>query len=725
MCGFKVMANEAADCLQDNEKTDVLAKCLQAYEKLTVDGNSTDAINVGFKIAALYQQNHDYALSNQFLLSLEQSHPKLTNNFLVRHQLLRTMGINHYHSKAYSQSLQSFQQAFDIAEVQQDLLALSKSYNDLGVVYKAQSRFADSLSSYQQSLKIKETLGIDLEIAKSLNNIANVFLLMEKYESAITFHRRSLALFEQFDQQDFDGKEQVIHIKDQIANALSRIGEIDQAIHILEQSIAQTSEWPDHELLLFETHCNLALIYLLHGQTADAFNTINRTQGTKGISSDQKLLRHEVYTAIYMAQTAYTQAESEALSGLRLAQANKNQEQISLFYQRLSDIKQAQGDDTAALNYLNHFIQSHENNLKQNYDTGIKYLQNEIELQVQQKNLSLLQKNNEIQELQIKKQQLVVVSVLLLAGLSALLVWWYIKKKAAEKQQLLKQITYHRQQLDELKTPKQRLEKFFKNSKEPVVCVDQTYRITHMNGAFCQLFALQVETNLQDHLPTLLPAFETAISAITFNKDDLPEQQYVPVNLKQTEQVLMWISVMFHMDNTIVLSLQLNQPEQPTPTESFDLVENSNQINGIVSKLNVLKNNNNILTRDLILQIDQKLKLADSGEDDLGQAYRKSMVELMNSNLEMWRKNTQGDRITLAEQSSVWKVTIDDGRLRTRAMDRYLSLKTLPKTPRWRSVVKTSHYILAECKLSFEQRKHLNERLEVFMVNLKSHTSGI
>lgn len=723
--GSKTMADEGADCLQDNDGVDALALCLMAYEKLIGKGRGQASIKVGFKIAQLYQQQDDFMLSNQFLLSMVEHYPDLTNQFLVRHQLLRTMGINHYYLKAYSQALQSFQQAFDIAQVQQDLLALSKSYNDLGVVYKAQSRFADSLSSYQQSLKIKETLGIDLEIAKSLNNIANVLLLMEKYESAITFHRRSLALFEQFDQQDFDSKEQVIHIKDQIAFALSRSGGVNEAIAILEQLITQASDWPDHELLLFETHCNLAKIYLLNGQIVAAHNAISRTQDTKGISSDQKLLRYEVYTAVYMAEGAFIQAEREGMNGLGLAQSNKNQEQVSLFLKMLSDIKHAQGDDTAALNYLRQFIESHENHLKQNYDTGIRYLQNEIELQVQQKNLGLLQKSNEIQELQIKKQQLLVFSLLLLAGFSALLVWWYFKKKAAEKEQLLRQITYHRKQLNELKAPKQRLENIFKGIKEPMVCVDQNYCITYVNDAFCQLFSVQVDARLTVHLPTLLPVFEAAITGITFNQEDLPQQQYVPVSINEKEQALMWINVMFHMDNTIVLSLQLDQLHQPMPTESYDLVENSNQINGIVSKLNVLKNNYNILTKDLILQINQKLKLADSGVDDIGQAYRKSMVELMNSNLEVWRKNTQGDRITLAEQSTVWKVTIDDGRLRTRAMDRYLSLKTLPKTPRWRSVVKTSHYILAECKLSFEQRKHLNDRLEVFMVNLKAHTSGI
>ncbi len=727
MCYFtlSVHAVEYEDCMDNSDVSNTLDNCLKIIEKLATDETPEKWIEAGFAIAELYQKRQNYEKSNLFLLAMEQQRPELTNQFMVRHRLLRQLGINHHHLKAYSQALQMFQKAFDIAEVQQDLLALSMSLNDLGVVYKAQSRYADSLSSYRQSLKIKETLGVDLEIAKSLYNIANVYLLMEKYDSAVTFYRRSLTIFEKVNQQDFDSKEQLIHIRDQIANSLSRMGDTEQAIEILQQSIIQNESLPDNELLLFETRCNLAMTYLQNDQTQLAYQAINQTKNIDSITSDQKLLRYEVYAEIYLAQSAYTTAEEQAIEGLNLALETKNSEQTSLFYRLLSDINDAQGNDTAALSYLKQFILSHENNLKQTYDTGIKYLQNEIELQQQQKNVSLLQKNNEIQELQIKKQRLVVISILLLAAFSALSVAWFIKKKATERKQLLSQINYHRNRLNEFKAPQKRFESFFKDVSEPLVCIDQAYCITYMNSAFRQLFELPVGSTSHEHLATFLPVFQASIQAITFNKDDLPEQQFVPLHIDETKQVPMWISVMLNMDNTIVFSIQLDQSAPQKPTESYLLIENSNQVDNIMNKLNALKNNNSVLTKDLIFQIDQKLKLADSGVDDLSQAYRKTMVDLMNSNLEVWRKDTQGDRISLAEQSGVWKVTIDDGRLRTRAMDRYFNLKSLPQTPRWRSVVKTSHYILAECKLSFEQRKYLNERLEVFMVNLKAISTGI
>ncbi|WP_395375450.1 tetratricopeptide repeat protein [Marinicella sp. W31] len=719
---------DAAPCLTASYDTasEHLEECIKTFDDVLTSNQHDDLLEVAFKTASLHQQQGNFTASNALLLEVEKNHSELIYDFTTRHRLLRTVGINHYYLKQYSEAQVYFKKAFDLSEVQEDLLKLSQGYNDLGIVYKAQSRFADSLESYMQSLKIKETLGVEPEIGKSLNNIANAYILMGKYESAITYHQRALQLFQKLDQNDFETQEKIIHIKDQIASSLSQIGETESAINILEESIENSIGLPDSSLLLFESYCNLANIYLNTGQPERALQTLNKTELTQGISSDQELLRLEVYSAIFQANDDYTAAESVAIKGLRLAQHDKDQERISLFFRELAAIKQSQGGYQEALEYQTQFIESHESHLQQKYDTGIKFLQNEIELQIQQKNLTVLQKNNEIQELQINKQRLIVFSFILFGIFSALSVWWYLKKKASEKQRLLAQINYHRKQLEQLKAPEQKLADFFADTHEPVVCMDQNNYVSYVNQAFCSFFNVERNVLLNTDMTHTLPQFQGVLQAITFNKEDLPEQQHIEQSFDDQENATIWISVLSFLDNTLALSMQLSDSSKTEPTDVYQVIESANQIEDIVAQLTVLKSkNNDILTKDLIQQIDHKLKLADSGEDDLSAIYRKSMVDLMNSNLEVWRKNTQGDRISLAEKSKVWKVTIDDGRLRTRAMDRYLNLKSLPKTPRWRSVVKTSHYILAECSLNYEQRKYLNDRLEIFMTHLKAHSNAI
>lgn len=95
---------------------------------------------------------------------------------------------------------------------------------------------------------------------------------------------------------------------------------------------------------------------------------------------------------------------------------------------------------------------------------------------------------------------------------------------------------------------------------------------------------------------------------------------------------------------------------------------------------------------------------AQKKEDD----FRFLLVELMNLSLNLWQQQTQLGKVELAEQSGVWKVTIDDGRLRTRALERYLKLERLPKHPRWREVLRTGYFVLGQLTEAHQQYSELD-----------------
>lgn len=98
------------------------------------------------------------------------------------------------------------------------------------------------------------------------------------------------------------------------------------------------------------------------------------------------------------------------------------------------------------------------------------------------------------------------------------------------------------------------------------------------------------------------------------------------------------------------------------------------------------------------------------------------LVTAMHDCLAVWEKATNTNKIELADQSKIWKISVDEGRLRTRSLDKYLSLKKLPENPRWRSVVKTCHFILAECQLNKNDRDLLTQRLSNIMAIIKNQS---
>ena len=110
---------------------------------------------------------------------------------------------------------------------------------------------------------------------------------------------------------------------------------------------------------------------------------------------------------------------------------------------------------------------------------------------------------------------------------------------------------------------------------------------------------------------------------------------------------------------------------------------------------------------DLIDYIDEQLpNVSNEGE------YRQQLVTLMRAALHTWEVTTQKSKIELAEESNIWAVSIDDGRLRTRTFDRYLRLEQLPKIPRWREVVRTAYFVLSNPAIEAETRASLESELE-------------
>ena len=98
---------------------------------------------------------------------------------------------------------------------------------------------------------------------------------------------------------------------------------------------------------------------------------------------------------------------------------------------------------------------------------------------------------------------------------------------------------------------------------------------------------------------------------------------------------------------------------------------------------------------------------------------RSQLVELMMLSVQLWEQDKQLDVLELAERSKIWKVTVDDGRLRARALERYLKIDKLPANPRWRNVIRTCHFVLSECEAPSPLRTELSGQLSEYLQSVK------
>lgn len=87
---------------------------------------------------------------------------------------------------------------------------------------------------------------------------------------------------------------------------------------------------------------------------------------------------------------------------------------------------------------------------------------------------------------------------------------------------------------------------------------------------------------------------------------------------------------------------------------------------------------------------------------------RELIVAAMNTALAVWLSLGK-TKIDLAEQSGLWRITNDDGTLKTRTLDKYLRVTALPKNPRVATVVKTVEFVRATVGLEEQQVRSLEQ----------------
>lgn len=124
---------------------------------------------------------------------------------------------------------------------------------------------------------------------------------------------------------------------------------------------------------------------------------------------------------------------------------------------------------------------------------------------------------------------------------------------------------------------------------------------------------------------------------------------------------------------------------------------------------------------DAIATPDGGLEPDEARGGDADQALRQAVVAVMTSALALWTEATGKDKVSLAEQSGIWRVYLDRSTPQTRTLDRYLLPDTVPRRPRWRDVLRTAYFVLDRCPQPGSSRA----QVETATARLKAHVRDL
>lgn len=271
------------------------------------------------------------------------------------------------------------------------------------------------------------------------------------------------------------------------------------------------------------------------------------------------------------------------------------------------------------------------------------------------------------------------------------------EQRRIENKQLQQELKHRAMVEASLLETQGRLLEQLESAPEAIICIRDDHKVRFANEAAARLFRRSQEQLKRSNADELIaPKYlvvdqEHYCGNIDIYVDDTRQHMSADI-LRLPEGSGLQAMYIFNVGGNINAA-RINNLE--TAIEALS----SYAFEGDREKLQQLKELGGEFTR-----IADKVSGDNQSKQDL---MREVLVEAMTCALDYWERVTSQSKFTFAEQSGLWRVYLDRSTLQTRTLDKYLRIETLPKTPRWRTVLNSLDYILEHCQEQGPERAHI------------------
>jgi PAS domain-containing protein len=364
--------------------------------------------------------------------------------------------------------------------------------------------------------------------------------------------------------------------------------------------------------------------------------------------------------------------------------------------EELAAVQEAGGDRATALDTLR---RAHAEGLAQaraRHDRELGWQRTRFETAERDRRIAALEADKHLRDAELRQRTLVLGLIAALAIAVALAVWLY-QQRQRQRERLREEahrvrqeqmLAHWRREADALAEDRGLLQALFDSREDAVCLLDAEGHVLAANRAACAALGAEPSQGqaLVDHLAE--PDHDTLVAALERMEDSAA--QTLPLRIREGRALEARLSQWPHGDGLLLLCLQPPGPAR----DAVSIAQGADTVG-----------NATVADADVAAPTTAGMR-----ED-----FRRALVELMLAVVEAWERSTGSSRLELAEKSRVWRVTVDDGRLRARAMERYLSLSKLPNNPRWRDVLRSAYFVLGHCTLEPASRETLQARLDAVL----------
>jgi class 3 adenylate cyclase len=314
---------------------------------------------------------------------------------------IKNMGIGYYLQAKYVEAIKTWQNAMEVYKLIGDKAGVANMLGNQGAVYFNQGDDAKSLELHLKSLKMSEDVGDTLRIITSLVNIGIVYLNKEAtYKKALEYLLRSYKLS--------------LEKKDQYLIGTSSVNVGETYFKMGDDSTALTYFFKSKKACEGTENLPYTLNYI-----GKVYLKQKKYDAAIGIHKEAYEFSKKLDTRLYTTQALVGLAQAYFAKGDIVSSVNTYKQSLEIglplnlvtemkdAYQGLTEAYSKQSDYTNAYKYQNLLLAIKDTIYNTNTDKKLGTLQFGFDLEKKESQISLLNKDKEIQQQEIQRQKIV------------------------------------------------------------------------------------------------------------------------------------------------------------------------------------------------------------------------------------------------------------------------------------------------------------------------------
>jgi PAS domain S-box-containing protein len=600
----------------------------------------------------------------------------------VRYELVRRRGILDYRRERIPEALSRFECALSLSKGREDRVAIARDLKNVGTALRRLGDFHGALRASIESLEIQRASG---EVAGAvLSNIADIYRGLDEPDEAMRYYNEAYAVL-----QRRGDRVEAAHVLETMSAVDLDRGVSQQAASWLQQAL-RTYRESGNRAYEVRVYAGLTRAALASGEIAQARDF---SASALAVAAEHDLplpASLQLQAARVERLSGHADAAAarlrDALGGL----AEDDAERAALL-EELAASQEAMGDRGAAIATLRRAHAEQVALARAQHDRQLGWLRTRFETAERDRTIAALETENHLRRAELRQRTLLLWLTIAITSAVGLGLWMLLQRRRqrerlqeeARRVRQEEELARYRREADALAEDRSLLQALLDSRDDAVCMLDAEGQVLAANRAACRSLGAGEHAPVGHAIAEFLAiADQAALTSALERMEDTAAQTFDFIARDGTP-LLAHLAQWEHGDGLIVLGLQARVVEgadAASPTTDADD------------------------TRE-----------ASMPDDIRRNEFRRSLVELMLAVIDTWERATGSSRLELAEKSRIWRVAIDDGRLRARAMERYLTVAKLPHNPRWRDVLRSAYFVLGQCTMEAETREDLQRRVDAVL----------